>query len=183
MENTGKKKFTFTTKQIAVLGVLMGLQIAMSRLSIMVGPNNRLSFGFIIAAIIGMLFGPWVAGLAGVGTDLLTNFLFGTQGGTFFIGFTFTAFVGGFIYGLFLHREKIKWQHVFLAVLLNSLFANLVLNTLWVNILFGTPIKALLITRIPQNLIMAPIRFVLIYLATTNKQLQDIYQRYSTANK
>lgn len=183
MKNTEKKKFTFTTKQIAVLGVLMGLQIALSRLSIMVGPNNRLSFGFIIAAIIGMLFGPWIAGLAGVGTDLLTSFLFGTPGGSFFIGFTFTAFVGGFVYGVFLHREKIKWYHVLFAILFNSLLTNLVLNTLWINILFGTPIKALLVTRIPQNLIMAPIRFIVIFLATTNTQLQDIYKRYSTANK
>ena len=184
MENiTQKKRFTFTTEQIAVLGVLMGLRIALSRLSIMIGPNNRLAFGFIIAAIIGMLFGPWVAGIAGVGTDLLTTFLFGTQGGPFFIGFTFTAFVGGAVYGLFLHRKEVKWYHILLAVVVNSIMTNLVMNTIWVNMLFGTPIKILLATRIPQNLIMAPIRFIIIYLALTNKQLQDVYQRYSTANK
>lgn len=176
------KKFTFTTEQIAVLGVLMGLRIAMSRLSIMIGPNNRLSFGFIIAAIIGMLFGPWVAGISSIGTDLLTSFLFGQPGGMF-IGFTFSAFVGGFIYGVFLHRKEIKWQHILGAVLLNTLFTNLVLNTLWVNIMFQTPIKALLVTRIPNNLIMGPIRFGLIYLALTNKQLQSIFDRFSTANK
>ncbi|MDN6196360.1 MAG: folate family ECF transporter S component [Atopostipes suicloacalis] len=183
MENIEKKKFTFTTKQIAVLGVLMGLRIALSRLSIMVGPNNRLAFGFIIASIIGMLFGPWVAGFSSAGTDLLTSFLFGTQGGPFFIGFTFTAFVGGAVYGFFLHRKEVKWYHVLLAVLVNSVLTNLVLNTLWVHILFETPITVLLATRIPQNLIMGPIRFIIIYLAVTNKQLQNIFKEYSTANK
>ncbi len=178
-----KKKFTFTTEQIAVLGVLMGLRIALSRFSIMIGPNNRLAFGFIIASIIGLLFGPWVAGFAGAGTDLLTSFLFGVQGGPYFVGFTITAFVGGAVYGLFLHRKEIKWQHVLLAVLVNSLLTNLVMNTIWVNMLFGTPIKVLLATRIPQNLIMAPIRFTLIYLAVRNPQLQKIFKRFSTANK
>lgn len=186
MENENienKKKFTFSTKQIAVLGVLMGLRIALSRFSIMIGPNNRLAFGFIIASMIGMLFGPWVAGFSSVGTDLLTSFLFGTQGGPFFIGFTLTAFVGGAVYGFFLHRKNIKWYHVLLAVLLNSVLANIVMNTMWVNILFDTPILALLATRIPQNLIMGPIRFVIIYIVLTNNQLQNIYERYSTANK
>lgn len=183
MSNIKKKKFTFTTEQIAVLGVLMGLRIALSRLSIMIGPNNRLAFGFIIASIIGMLFGPWVAGIAGVGTDLLTTFLFGVQGGPFFIGFTITAFVGGAIYGLFLHRQEVKWYHILLAVLFNSVITNLVMNTIWVNLLFSTPIKILLATRIPQNIIMAPIRFIIIHLALTNKQLQNIFDRYSTANK
>ena len=79
--------------------------------------------------------------------------------------------------------RSIKWYHVLLAVVVNSLMTNLVMNTIWVNMLFGTPFKVLLATRIPQNLIMAPIRFIIIYLALTNKQLQEIYQRYSTANK
>lgn len=182
MEKTRKKRFTFTTEQIAVLGVLMGLRIALSRVSVMVGPNNRLSFGFIIAAIIGLLFGPWVAGFSAIGTDLLTSFLFGQPGGMF-IGFTFSAFLGSFIYGWFLHRNKIEWYHVLGAVLLNTLLTNLILNTLWVNIMFQTPIKALLATRIPNNLIMAPIRFGLIYLALKNKQLQNVFDRFSTANK
>ncbi len=182
MENTTKKRFTFTTEQIAVLGVLMGLRIALSRVSVMIGPNNRLSFGFIIAAIIGLLFGPWVAGFSAIGTDLLTSFLFGQPGGIF-IGFTFSAFVGSFIYGLFLHRKKIEWYHVLGAVLLNALLTNLILNTLWVNMMFKTPILALLPGRILNNVIMGPVRFILIYLTLNNKQLQTIFDRFSIANK
>lgn len=182
MEKFERRKFEFTTQQIAVLGVLMALEIALSRVSIMIGTNNRLSFGFIITSIIGILFGPWVAGMAGIGTDLLTAFMFGTQG-TFFIGFTFSAFLGAFFYGLFLHRKEIRWQHVFWAVLLNSVITNIILNTLWINILYETPITVLLASRVPQNLIMGPIRFLVIYLITQNKQLRAIFERYSTANK
>lgn len=182
MENQKPKKFEFTTQQIAVLGVLMALEIALSRVSIFLGPNNRLSFGFIITSIIGLLFGPWVAGLAGAGTDLLTAFMFGVQG-TFFFGFTFTAFAGAFVYGAFLHRKEIRWTHVLGAVLVNSIVTNLVLNTLWIHLLYETPITVLLATRIPQNLIMAPVRFAVIYLITRNPELGKIFERYSTANK
>ncbi|HLR91842.1 MAG TPA: folate family ECF transporter S component [Atopostipes sp.] len=175
------RKFTFSVLQIAILGVLIALDLALSQVSIFIGPSNRLTFGFIINAIIGIMYGPWVAGFAAAGGDLLKSFLFGVQG-QFFIGFTLTAFVGSFVYGWFLHREKIRWTQVFWAVLLNSVFTNLVLNTLWLNLLYQTPISVLLATRIPQNLIMGPIRFMIIYWITQNRQLQTIFKKYSTIN-
>lgn len=177
-----REKFSFSTQQIAVLGVLIALGLALSRIAIPLGPSNRLSFGFIINAIIGILYGPLIAGLAGAAADLLKSFLFGVQG-QFFIGFTLTAFVGSFVYGFFLHRKNITWKHVLGAVVINTLFSNLILNTLWVNLLYKTPIVVLLATRIPQNLIMAPIRFGLIYLMVKNKQMQQIFEQYSVGRK
>lgn len=176
-------KFRFTTNQIAVLGVMMALGLMLSRFSILLGPSNRLSFGFIANAMIGILYGPWVAGFASAGNDLLKTFLFGVQGGDFFIGFTFTAFVGSFIYGYFLHREEIKWYHILLATVLNAVFTNLVLNTLWINLLYKTPVSVLLAGRIPQNVIMTPVRFLIIYLLSKNKQLNRIFARYATWDK
>lgn len=177
-----QEKFSFTTQQIAVLGVLMALGLALSQVEIMLGPSNRLSFGFIVNAIIGILYGPWVAGFAAAGNDLLQSFLFGVQG-NFFIGFTFTAFIGSFIYGFFLHRKTIKWKHVLLAVLLNTILSNLVLNTLWIYLLYRTPVVVMLATRIPQNLIMGPIRFAIIYLVVQNRQLNQIFDRYAVGRK
>jgi len=174
--------FTFTIQQIATLGLLMALGLALSGVSIPLGPSNRLSFGFIVNAVIGLLYGPWVAGFASAGEDLLSSFLLGAQG-NFFIGFTLTAFVGSFIYGWFLHRKNITWKHVLIAVILNTIFANLILNTLWIHILYRTPIVVLLATRIPQNLIMAPVRFIVIYLITQNKQLNKIFDRHATKRK
>lgn len=177
-----RERFSFSTRQIAVLGVLIGLGLALTRVSIPLGPSNRLSFGFIVNAIIAILYGPWIAGFAAVGEDLLKSFLFGVQG-QFFIGFTLTAFAGSFIYGLFLHRKNITWKHVLGAVVVNTLFSNLFLNTLWINLLYKTPFPVLLATRIPQNLLMAPIRFGLIYLMTKNGQMNQIFNRYSVGRK
>ncbi len=182
IKQTERERFSFTTQQIAVLGVLMSLSLVLSRVSITLGPNNRLAFGFIINSIIAILYGPWVAGFASAAQDLLKSFLFGVQG-QFFIGFTLTAFVGSFIYGVFLHRKTITWKHVLGAVLVNTLVSNLFLNTLWIHLLYRTPILVLLAARIPQNLIMAPIRFGLIYLMTQNRQLNQIFDRYAVGRK
>lgn len=181
-QRENRERFSFTTQQIAVLGVLIALSLVLSRVSIPIGPNNRLAFGFIINSIMAILYGPWVAGFASAGQDLLKSFLFGVQG-QFFIGFTFTAFLGPFIYGIFLHRRNITWKHVLGAVLLNTIVSNLLLNTLWINILYGTPFMVLLASRIPQNLLMAPIRFGLIYLITQNRQMNQIFDRYAVGRK
>lgn len=178
-----KQKFTFTPQQIAVLGLLIALGLVLSQVgSIPIGTNNRLSFGFVINAIIGILYGPWVAGFAGAAEDLLKSFLFGA-GGPFFIGFTLTAFMGSFIYGFFLHRKEITWKHVLTSVVLNTIISNLILNTIWVHILWKTPVIVLLSTRIPQNLIMGPIRFIVLYLVVQNKQLKRIFDRLGTYKK
>ena len=182
MKNMKKRKFTFSTNQIAVVGVLMGLGLVLSRVAIPLGTTNRLSLGFVVTAVISMLYGPWVGGFAAAGVDLLISFLFGQQG-TVFIGFTLTAFVNGVIYGFFLHRRRPKWSHLALAVLFQTVISNIVLNTLWINILYQTPIVVLLASRIPQNLIMAPVRFLLLYFVFKNNQLLRVFDRYTTAGK
>lgn len=169
-------KTKISTEQIAMIALLIALKLVLSRLSIPITPENRLSFGFIGTAILGTLYGPWIAGLANAGSDLLSSALFG-NGGQFFIGFTFSAFLGGIFYGYFLHRQDVRWYHALLSVLCNTLITNLVLNTLWVYWLYQTPIPALLITRLPQNLIMGPIRFLVIYFLMTAPQLKRVYQR------
>lgn len=182
MKNMNNRKFTFTTNQIAVVGVLMGLGLALSRVAIPLGTTNRLSLGFVVTAAISMLYGPWVGGFAAAGVDLLVSFLFGQQG-TVFIGFTLTAFVNGVIYGFFLHRRRPNWQRLVLAILFQTVISNVILNTLWINILYQTPIVVLLASRIPQNLIMAPIRFLLLYFVLKNSQLLHVFDRYTTARK
>ena len=91
--------------------------------------------------------------------------------------------MNGLIYGFFLHRRRPNWQRLVLAVLFQTVISNIILNTLWINILYQTPIVVLLAGRIPQNLIMAPIRFLLLYFVLKNKQLLQVFERYTTARK
>ena len=51
----------------------MALELAISGFCF-IRSMNRLTFGFIIHAVIGIMYGPWVAGLAAAGSDLLKSF-------------------------------------------------------------------------------------------------------------
>ncbi|MGX7347793.1 folate family ECF transporter S component [Aerococcus vaginalis] len=179
MNKSNNNRFRFTPLQIALVALFMALNIVLTRFSIPLGQNNRISFGFLSSVLLGFFFGPWVAGFAVAGNDLLKSFLFGTSGG-FFIGFTLNAFLGGMFYGLFLHRKEVKWYHMALAVLCNSVITNIILGTLWIHIMYGTPIIALLVTRVPQNIIMGIARFVIMFVVINISQFKSYFDKYRT---
>ncbi|MDZ7834583.1 MAG: folate family ECF transporter S component [Alkalibacterium sp.] len=100
--------------------------------------------------MIGILFGPWVGGVAAALSDIL-GFIIGGGVGGFFPGFTLSAFLSGLAYGVFLHKKKVTKKRVFMAVAFNTLFVNLTLNTLWLYILTQNPIAVILPPRLVQN--------------------------------
>src|SRR5699024_555922 len=120
-------------------------------------PIVRISFGFLPSAMIGMLFGPWTAGIAGALADLAGIFLFGGSG-AYFPGFTLSAFLGSFFYGFYLYKKPKTWGRVILTVLVITLVVNLGLNTLWLVIMYDQAARVIVPTRLLQNLIVAPIR-------------------------
>ncbi|MCI5775761.1 MAG: folate family ECF transporter S component [Aerococcus sp.] len=179
MSTSNNKRFRFTPMQMALVALFMALNIVLTRFSIPIGQNNRISFGFLSTVFLGFFFGPWVAGFASAGNDLLKSFLFGASGG-FFFGFTFNAFLGGVFYGFFLHRKEVKWYHVLGAVLCNTIITNIILGTLWLHIMYGTPMLALLATRVPQNIIMGAVRFVVMLIVINISQFQPYFDKYRT---
>ncbi|WP_057769614.1 folate family ECF transporter S component [Lactobacillus selangorensis] len=153
-----------TTRKLTWMAILMALQIVLGKLSF--GTSFvQVSPGFIATALLGYYFGPWWAGLAGILTDLLSNGLFGiTGGGPFFLGFTLSVFVGGWLYGLFLYPEHHDWLRIILAVLFVTVIVNIGLNTLWVHMLYQTPWKVLFGIRLVKDAIVAPIQILILGL-------------------
>ncbi|GEK91951.1 folate family ECF transporter S component [Alkalibacterium kapii] len=172
-------KWNLNTKGLAIVGILMAMAIALGRVGITT-PIVRITFSFLPNALIGMLFGPWVAGVAAALGDLL-SFIIGGGVGGFFPGFTLSAFLGGIFYGLFLHKKKVTKKRVLFAVAFNTLFVNLTLNTLWIYILTQNPIAVILPPRLLQNAVMCVVRFLSIWFIANNKQLRRVYMKYSTA--
>lgn len=172
-------KWELGTKGIAIVGVLMAMSIAIGRLGITT-PVVRITFSFLPTALIGILFGPWVGGVAAALGDIL-GFIIGGGVGGFFPGFTLSAFLSGLSYGIFLHKKKITKKRVFMAVAFNTLFVNLTLNTIWIYILTQNPIAVILPPRLLQNAVMSVVRFLSIWFIANNKQLRRVYMKYSTA--
>ena len=172
-------KWGLDTRGIAIVGILMAMTIALGRIGITT-PILRITFSFLPNALIGILFGPWVGGVAAALSDVL-GFIIGGGVGGFFPGFTLSAFLSGLAYGVFLHKKKVTKKRVFMAVAFNTLFVNLTLNTLWLYILTQNPIAVILPPRLVQNAIMSVVRFLSIWFIANNKQLRKVYMKYSTA--
>ena len=154
-----KKKFRISTKDLVIMAVLIAVEIVLSRFLSVSAWNTKIGFAFVPVVIAAVLLGPVYAGIVGAVADLLGAVLFPI--GAYFPGFTLTAFLTGLVYGLFLHKEQTV-PRVIGAVAINQGILSLFLNTFWISVLYGSPFKPLLITRLPQTGILTVVQIVVI---------------------
>ena len=154
-----KKKFRISTKDLVIMAVLIAVEIVLSRFLSISAWNTKIGFAFVPVVIAAVLLGPVYAGIVGAVADLLGAVLFPI--GAYFPGFTLTAFLTGLVYGLFLHKEQ-TIPRVIGAVAINQAILSLFLNTFWISVLYGSPFKPLLITRLPQTGILTVVQIVVI---------------------
>ena len=92
-------------RTITVTGLLIAIHVALGTLAtINISQYAKISVAFFAIAIIGMLYGPVVAMIAGAICDVI-GFLLRPQG-SFLIVFTLIAMLSGIIYGICLYRRK-----------------------------------------------------------------------------
>ena len=150
----------FDVKKLIQISLLIAIEVILTRFCSIQTPIVRIGFGFLPIAIIGMMYGPLSAGVAYAIGDLLGVALFPT--GSFFPGFTITAFLTGIVYGVFLYNKPKTWPRIIGAVLTVCLVINLGLDTLWLSILMGKGYIALLPTRIMKAVLMIPVQTFII---------------------
>lgn len=153
------KKLNLST--ITNLGLLIAIQIILSRFFSISTPLVKIGFGFVPLAVIGILYGPLIGGISSAICDILGAILFPT--GAYFPGFTLTAFLIGFTYGYFLHNKTCSFKRTLIPVTIIC-FLTLTLNTYWVTLITGKGFLVLLGPRIIKNLILIPIKVVVITL-------------------
>ena len=147
------------TQMITTIGVLMAIEIVLSRfLSINIW-SNKIGFAFVPCALCAVLFGVGPTVILEILADLLGATLF--PSGAFFPGFTLTAALRGLSYGLLLGKEQTPVR-IAAVTLFNNLVLGLGLNSLWISILYGSPFEALIVARVVQCLILIPVEFVVI---------------------
>ncbi len=158
---TIKEMLKVELRDLVLLGIIVAMKIILSRFT--VGTTIvHVSLGFIGSAMLGYLFGPvWGSVGGGIG-DLVSSALFGNQGG-FFLGFTLSAMVGPFIYGLVFYQKPVKIWRIILATLLVTVVVNIGLNTLWVHLLYGMDFRVALIQRIPKEAITPWLEMIISY--------------------
>ena len=149
----------FSTRKLTAMGLLIALEIVLSRFLSINAWNIKIGLSFLPVAAAGILLGPLEAGIVGALADFLGALLFPI--GAYFPGFTLTAFLTGLVYGLFLRGGRSFWR-VAAAVGINQGVLSLLLNTLWISLLYGSPYGPLLATRLVQCAILTAVQAALI---------------------
>ena len=149
------------TKHLVNMAMLTALEIVLSRFLSVTAWNTKIGFAFVPVVVTAMLYGPLSAGIVAALADFVGALLFPV--GAYFPGFTLTAFLMGAVYGLCLYPRQ-SFPRILLAVTLHQLALSLLLNTLWISFLYGSPFRALLVSRLPQCGLLAAVQLALIPL-------------------
>lgn len=174
----GKPRFQFKldTRTIVILGLLIAIQIVLSRFLSFSVWNMKIGFGFVPIVIAAMVLGPIPAAIVGGVSDFLGAILFPI--GPYFPGFTLTAILTGVIFGLFL-QEKQTPIRVVSSVALTQLVCSLLINTYWISILYGAPYITLIPPRLIQTAILVLLETVVIMVLA--KAMKNISLRKALA--
>ena len=148
------------TTRLVVVGLLLAMEIILTRFCSISTPILRMGFGFLPITVIAIMYGPIWAGVTYALGDLIGAWLFPI--GPYFPGFTLTAFLSGLIFGVILYKKEITWKRALLASFLVVVFMDLILNTVWLSVLWGDAFIAILPTRIVKCIFAIPIETILI---------------------
>lgn len=147
----------FDTRSLVLMGVLIALEIVLSRFLSISTWDLKIGFSFVPIVIAAVALGPWQAATVAALGDFAGALLLPI--GPYFPGFTFTALLMGLVYGLLLNKKRTT-ARVFAAVGINQFILSLLLNTLWISMLYGNPYSAVFTARIIQTLILVPVQII-----------------------
>ncbi len=150
-----------STQALATCGMLVALEVVLRWMGEWASPNNNYTLAFIAAGVAAYLYGPVAAALVhGLG-DLLKALLI--PRGVPHLGFTLVAVLIGFTYGLLLYRKR-SWWRIGTAVLLSQVLFSFLLNTYWLLAFIPKGYGLLLLSRLPQLVIMTAIQLAVLPL-------------------
>jgi len=164
-----KKIRTLTTT-----GMFMALAIVLRVFSIPITPDIRIAFSFLAIAIIAMLFGPIVAGMASISVDFIGFLLDQKTARGYYPPLAVVTLIAGMIYGIFLYQKEIKLHLIIISRIIVVVFCNVMLNsyflyTGFVNKNFSftssqelTKFKVWITPRIVKNAILLPVEIVIL---------------------
>lgn len=170
-------------KKIILTAVLLATLIILSRFLSVKTPIMKISFAFIPTMLCATWLGPKWTVLLNVLGDIIGATVFPT--GPYFIGYTISTAIAGFIYGMLLYKKdadslsNINYLiRLIIATILVAVIVNMGLNTLWTSITTGKAYKVLFVTRVVKQLIMIPIHvIVILFMERVLRKPFDTYIR------
>lgn len=168
-------------KKIILAAICLAMLIVLSRFLSIKTPIMKISFAFVPTMLCATYLGWKWAVLVNVLGDLIGALLFPI--GPYFIGYTITTAIAGFLYGVLLYKKLPtsipEWKFVIktsAAVVLVAAVVNMGLNTFCMSLTMGEAFLPLFWARLLKQLIMIPVH-ILVFLAI-ERVLQKVAPKY-----
>lgn len=151
-------------RKIILISVLIATTIVLQRFLAFRTPIIQINFMFVPIMIAGILLNWPSAIFVATVSDLIGAILF--PSGSFFFGYTLTAFLTGFVSGVCLYRPSgVTLDRGFVlrlvaCILIITILLNGGLNTIWVLIMSKNASNIIIPIRIIKQLVMVPVMFV-----------------------
>ncbi len=150
-------------KRLVNVALLVAVEFVLSRFLAVSTTFMKISFSFSAIALCGMLYGPLWAGLGAAITDVLGAVLV-PQGGSIFLGFTLSAFLTGFVFGVFFYMRRVTVARAVSAASIVCLLVNFCLGSFWLYLLYGDAVVGMLPSRLVKSAVMIPVETLVILL-------------------
>lgn len=156
------------TRVLVFAALMIALRVAMKLVAIPLAPGLKINTAFIVNALGAMVFGPVVAAICAVATDIL-GYLQNPEG-VYFVPFVLTEVAGSVIFALFLYRAKVGPVRVMLSRFTICIVVNMLIQTpiyMWYYALYmgGKQYTfAMALPSIIKNLFMFPLESVALTL-------------------
>lgn len=151
------------TKMLVFAALMIALRVAMKLIAIPLAPNLKINTAFLANALGAMVFGPVMAAVSALVSDVLGVLI---SGDVYFPPFALTEIAGSMLFALFLYRAKVTPTRVILSRFCICLFVNVFLQTpimmLYYKVMMGGTSYVLTVPQIIKNLFMFPIESVVL---------------------
>jgi len=173
-------KYTITkTKKIIISALLLASFIILDRLVTINAQFLAINLSLLPIMLAGMILGPKYSTIIAILGDLIGSILW--PFGAYFVGFTITSGITGFIFGTLLYKKtnktnKLFWIKAIVSNILVYLIVNILLNSLCLHIMYEKAFIYYLGLRVSTQTILLPIYIALII--ALEKALSPIIKKY-----
>lgn len=156
------------TRVLVFAALMIALRVVMKLVAIPLAPGLKINTAFIVNALGAMVFGPVVAAICAVATDIL-GYLQNPEG-VYFVPFVLTEVAGSVIFALCLYRAKVTPARVMLSRFTICVVVNMLIQTpiyMWYYALYMGGRQYTFLMALPsiiKNLVMFPIESVVLTL-------------------
>lgn len=156
------------THMLVFAALMIALRLVMKQVSIPITPVLRINAAFFVNALGAMVFGPVMASICAVITDVLGYII--RPDGVYFPPFVLTEVGGSLVFALYLYRAKVNTTRVVLSRFTINLVINVLLQTpimMWYYAICMGGKQYTLLMALPslvKNILMFPIEAFLLTL-------------------